>query len=222
MIKRNINNIGQPLVTAAGVLLSGINITFTLAKGSTPASTFDAITKEKIVSIPNVVTTNEHGEFSIDLWCTSRGVDVLEYVCAVDIMGVQPFRAPLSEGLIPLKWADFKASGAVLLPTELDAFTLHLQDNARHLSPELAAGVGSILSTFINNGAGNKYLANDGTYKLIPDLISNHAQLTNLDYASSGHTGFAKSNIITEAASPAEEAAAFAAGAMIVIRTDLL
>lgn len=52
--------------------------------------------------------------------------------------------------------------------------------------------------------------------------VTSHSQLNGLDYATSGHTGFAKDNIVSYATNSTEEASAFANGAKIVIRTDLL
>lgn len=65
----------------------------------------------------------------------------------------------------------------------------------------------ALLDNLISNGGGNAYLADDGTYKAPSELIPGnilHSSLQNLDYASSGHTGFepariADQNYVTDA-----------------------
>ena len=54
------------------------------------------------------------------------------------------------------------------------------------------------LNKIISTGDGTLFLSNDGTYKSIASLFPStfdHNELSNLDYASSGHTGFEPSRV---------------------------
>lgn len=108
--RRTISNIGQPLVAPDSTVLAGVKITFRLSDGIAPADTFDAITRERIVSADISVVTDSKGEFTVSLWPTSRGEKPLVYLCSVNWPGVQTFTAPLPEGHEVLSWFDFKAA----------------------------------------------------------------------------------------------------------------
>jgi len=68
--------------------------------------------------------------------------------------------------------------------------------NARHTHSNK-----TVLDNIISTGPGTNFLTDDGTYKTasetIPSLID-HSAINNLDYASSGHTGFAPALLADE------------------------
>jgi hypothetical protein len=106
MITRNINNIGQPFRNCNGELITNCVVSFTLVKGTRnrPTSTFDFITKERVLCIPALTKTNNNGEFSIDLWPTSRGLEQLKYYCVVEHEDINNVTQPLEENLSPIKY----------------------------------------------------------------------------------------------------------------------
>jgi hypothetical protein len=110
MVTRTITNIGQPLVSPQGYLLQNVKLSFTLVQGSKPHQTFDKYSGEMIAPLPVYVYTDNNGEFTVDLWCTTRGIDSLQYVCVVDSDEIDNFKAPLPEGL-PMTWNEFQFSG---------------------------------------------------------------------------------------------------------------
>lgn len=113
MVTRNVNNIGQPLVSPLGHLLQNVKISFTLMSKNKPCQTFDKLTGECIAPIPVVVYTDMHGEFSVNLWCTNRGFDQVEYACVIDVDEIDNFKAPLPEGS-PITFNEFQYSGTKL------------------------------------------------------------------------------------------------------------
>jgi hypothetical protein len=110
MVTRTIDNIGQPLTSPMGIILQNVKVSFTLVKGKIPCQTFDKFSGECIAPLPVDVYTDINGEFRVDLWCTSRGFDSVQYVCVVDCDEIDNFKAPLPEGL-PMTWNEFVISG---------------------------------------------------------------------------------------------------------------
>jgi hypothetical protein len=141
MRTRTINNIGNPLISSSGDILDGVKITFTLVKNNKITSTFDTISKERIVGVPVSVITNINGEFSINLWPPSRGQDASEYICVCDVPNIANFKAPLIDGDIDLKWFDWINSGGIVSPQELSAFAVHVQDYVLHLTADQNAAM---------------------------------------------------------------------------------
>ena len=105
---RTITNIGkeQPFLSEDGSPLVNAMITFTLVDADRClAATFDTATRSLIVPKEVIVLTDENGEFTVDLWPTSRGEDTLFYLCRVQRF--YSFLAALPEGDSPLAWSDF-------------------------------------------------------------------------------------------------------------------
>ncbi len=105
-VRREINNIGQPLIDSEGRPLANVKITFRLVKGGAPADVFDATSKERHSSTPTETVTNANGEFTVRLWPTSRGPAGLKYRCEVYLPRVRPydFTLPAGDGSA-VKWS---------------------------------------------------------------------------------------------------------------------
>lgn len=83
IVRREVNNYGQPLVDSEGTPLVGVRIEFRLMKNNLPMDGEDTTTKERIVSQPIVTTTDVNGEFTVSLWPTDRGATGLQYRCII-------------------------------------------------------------------------------------------------------------------------------------------
>ena len=108
--KRTITNKGfdppQSLFGNDGSPLANAAITFMLVDAErVPAATFDKGTWSLIVAKEVVIRTDANGEFSVDLWPTSRGKDEVFYLCRVQ--RTYSFIGELTEGSEALSWADF-------------------------------------------------------------------------------------------------------------------
>jgi len=143
MLKRELNNIGQPLRGPNGEPQGGIRIEFVLSLlGGIPTDAVDATDHERYIPIPLYVYTATEdteelkvGEYKIDLWPTSRADRQVFYRCTLlNVAGARPFVAPIIESDQPLKWSDFAVSGAQLTPAQTSALALHVQDNSKHLT----------------------------------------------------------------------------------------
>jgi hypothetical protein len=110
-LTRTITNIGQnqPLIGDDGMPLANAAITFLLVDANmAPTATIDTKTGSLVVAKEKVAITDANGEFSVDLWPTSRGKDQTYYLCRV--ARVFRFLAELPEGpdiTMSLSWKDF-------------------------------------------------------------------------------------------------------------------
>lgn len=104
IVRREINNYGQPLVDFEGQPQEGVKIRFRLIKNGIPVDVFDTTTRERIMSAGKHAKTNVNGEFSIQLWPTDRGPTGLKYLCHV--AGGSSFEFSLPSGLMTaVKWS---------------------------------------------------------------------------------------------------------------------
>ena len=136
MIRRELNNFLQPIVDGDGDPVPNLQIIFRLVdSGYSPAGTFDSITSERIMPLKTTVITNAQGEFSVNLWPTSRGQEGRLWHCEIRWPGSNPelFTAPLVEGVEPLKWADWARSGWTAPLPMIAPFAAHMQDSSKHL-----------------------------------------------------------------------------------------
>lgn len=129
----------QQLVDESGAVMAGVTICFAIctARGKV-VDGWDVAAKQRIVPRYKEVVTDDNGEFEIDLWPTSRGINVY-YRCSVPLSNVSNIIAPLDESTTPVTWFDFMAAGQTLTPTGLSVFSNHINDNTRHLSSAMLA-----------------------------------------------------------------------------------
>lgn len=152
LLKRTLNNVGEPLVDANGVLATNTTITFQLIDELwQPKDAFDATTKERVVPTPISVVTDEDGEFTVDLWPCGRATETRYYLCRVEFEEVSFFRAVLAEDGGTLKWSAFKSSGGDVPADELSAFQLHAQDSSIHLVEVIENSSGMVEEPIISD-----------------------------------------------------------------------
>jgi hypothetical protein len=134
LVVRTLSNTGQPLVDASGAPAANINITFQLVdKYRRPVDTLDSVTAETVLSTPVIATTDAQGEFTVNLWPTSRASGDRAYIVSVGDGSPESFIAQLDEGdLSELSWHALKSSAGALENNELSAFELHVQDATSH------------------------------------------------------------------------------------------
>ena len=132
---RTLTNAGDPLCTPDGQVLSGVHVSFQLVdRYGVETDVWDALTHERVGGEPIVATTNEDGEFSIDLWPNSRGNRPTRYRCTVDHPAFKAFSGTVDDlSLGPLQWVEFMAASATIAPQDLGEMSLYRQ--------ELAAGL---------------------------------------------------------------------------------
>lgn len=132
---RTLTNAGDPLCTPDGQVLSGVHVSFQLVdRYGVETDVWDALTHERVGGEPIVATTNEDGEFSIDLWPNSRGNLPTRYRCTVDHPAFKAFSGTVDHlSLDPLQWVEFMAASATIAPQDLGEMSLYRQ--------ELAAGL---------------------------------------------------------------------------------
>lgn len=132
---RTLTNAGDPLCTPDGQVLSGVRVSFQLVdRYGVETDVWDALTHERVGGEPIVATTNEDGEFSIDLWPNSRGNRPTHYRCTVDHPAFKAFSGTVDDlSLDPLQWVEFMAASATIAPQDLGEMSLYRQ--------ELAAGL---------------------------------------------------------------------------------
>lgn len=132
---RTLTNAGDPLCTPDGQVLSGVRVSFQLVdRYGVETDVWDALTHERVGGEPIVATTNEDGEFSIDLWPNSRGNRPTHYRCTVDHPAFKAFSGTVDHlSLDPLQWVEFMAASATIAPQDLGEMSLYRQ--------ELAAGL---------------------------------------------------------------------------------
>ena len=132
---RTLTNAGDPLCTPDGQVLSGVHVSFQLVdRYGVETDVWDALTHERVGGEPIVATTNEDGEFSIDLWPNSRGNRPTRYRCTVDHPAFKAFSGTVDHlSLDPLQWVEFMAASATIAPQDLGEMSLYRQ--------ELAAGL---------------------------------------------------------------------------------
>lgn len=132
---RTLTNAGDPLCTADGQVLSGVRVSFQLVDSYGVATTsWDALTHEAVVGQPIVATTDEDGEFSVDLWPNSRGNPPTRYRCTVDHPAFKTFSGTVDDlSLGPLQWVEFMAASATLEPQDLGEMSLYRQEFAAGL-----------------------------------------------------------------------------------------
>lgn len=126
MILKTVTNAGDPIVDGLGRPIAGLPIKFILvdAKGHA-ADGWDLTSQERIAPGPITVLTDEAGEFSADLWPTTRGDRVLYWKCSVPIEGVQDFKNALDVGAdaeAPVSWFEFRFGSAVPTPQQYAAW----------------------------------------------------------------------------------------------------
>ena len=132
---RTLTNAGDPLCTPDGQVLSGVHVSFQLVdRYGVETDVWDALTHERVGGEPIVATTNEDGEFSVDLWPNSRGNRPTRYRCTVDHSAFKAFIGTVDDlSLDPLQWVEFMAASATIAPQDLGEMSLYRQ--------ELAAGL---------------------------------------------------------------------------------
>lgn len=157
---RTITNAGAPLCMPSGQVVVGATITFSLVDSiGMPASAFDAISQEDVGSQSVTATTDAGGEFSVQIWPTSRADRPVRYRCTVTTPDSPPYTAPpfapftaqLADGVGALSWALFAASGTALTPQELSALSLIMnavdEDRAAAQAAREAAESASSIAT---------------------------------------------------------------------------
>jgi hypothetical protein len=108
--KREINNYGAGMIDSEGKPMAGAKIMFQLVRNSIPHDAIDAIGKQTIVSSVITTTTNDNGEFAVQLWPTSRALASVKYRCWSKAPGISPIEGILPAGdYTPVKFADFAA-----------------------------------------------------------------------------------------------------------------
>ena len=152
---RTLTNAGDPLCTPDGQVLSGVHVSFQLVdRYGVETDVWDALTHERVGGEPIVATTNEDGEFSIDLWPNSRGNRPTRYRCTVDHPAFKAFSGTVDHlSLDPLQWVEFMAASATIAPQDLGEMSLYRQ--------ELAAGL-QTLGTAVG-AAGASATASQGS-----------------------------------------------------------
>lgn len=116
MITRTITNAGDPIVDGLGRPAKMVKISFLLVDElGAPADGWDVLTGERITPGPIKVITNAIGEFTVNLWPTSRGDRVLFWKCTVGIDSVTDFQNGLAEGST-LQWISFRFGGVTPTP----------------------------------------------------------------------------------------------------------
>lgn len=118
MVIREINNTGGPLLNAAGLPLSAVDIIFTIvdAQGK-PSDAYDIHTGERITGVTRVRTDTE-GLFTVNLWPTTRADKPVYYQTHVNYTGYRDFIAGLQEGPIAISFMEFKSFGRAAKPLE--------------------------------------------------------------------------------------------------------
>lgn len=144
---REINNTGDPLYTPDGTLLAAAKIIFALVGSDDRAAAgWDVAAGERIAPEPVSITTDESGEFSVDLWPNDRGNTTTFYLCQVTGFPSMTFRAALASGATAIKWIDFMAQGVALTPVELSALQAHISDAGIH-NPATLEQIGSLVNS---------------------------------------------------------------------------
>lgn len=130
---RQIDNIGDPLVTPDGALLPGVLISFILVGWPKEQPIVSFIVDDKSMVAGTVsVRTDAQGEFTVDLIPNDLISPSTEYLCK--IQGVGHFLGVLESGVDPKKFADFFISGNPLTIPEFSVLQSHLADTQSHLS----------------------------------------------------------------------------------------
>lgn len=136
LVTRELNNSGAPLYAPDGTVLSGATITFTLvgANGAV-TDTWDANTNERISGAEST-TTDESGEFSVDLWPNDRGATETYYSCTVSHSNAtfSTLKKQIPSGAGAYTWVEFYAAGETLSPSDLSILQQHISDAAGHSS----------------------------------------------------------------------------------------
>lgn len=124
LVTRQINNVGDPLVDSSGTILAGVAVSFTLVDvDNSPCDAWDAISSERVAPIRETVTTDEFGEFSINLWPNDRGSTQTSYRCSVRRQNVRSILAALPEDdLSPIKWINFVAGSEYISAYPLEFY----------------------------------------------------------------------------------------------------
>lgn len=100
--------------------LAGVRIQFLLVNERGKASDgWDPI-GERIGAGPWETTTDDEGEFSIDLWPTTRSMTLCYWKCTTVGIDTIPIVAPLYEGEAPLNWYEWKGGAIGELPEPLE------------------------------------------------------------------------------------------------------
>lgn len=139
---RAITNAGAPLCAPDGTLLPNTSILFELVNTTgARADAWDAVTSERVGGDPITVTTDEAGEFSVDLWPNSRGDRITRYRCTVQHTGFRPFSGVVEDAGMALPWVNFMTGGIDLAPQEISQLSQYLADiEAAKVAAEAAAG----------------------------------------------------------------------------------
>ena len=191
---RTVNNAGAPLVDSSGAILTGVAISFILTnKWGVATDTWDALTGERVLSVVKTVTTSfgptdldptalPAGEFTIDLWPTSRSVagDESYYTVEVDSPAVANFTAALLDDVNPIAWIALKNSKYVLSSAELSAFAAHIQDISLH-NPALESANATLQAGIATEKAAAAALDSEQTAAAVvlthADVVLTHADV---------------------------------------------
>lgn len=129
LVTRTLSNEGAPLCAPDGTVLANVRVTFTLVDSvGEPTDAWDSETEERVVG-SRTTTTDNAGEFSVDLWPNSRGTSPTYYRCAIAHRDAQDISAAVAAGESTLTWLEFMAEGRPMSGQELTALQLHLNDD---------------------------------------------------------------------------------------------
>jgi hypothetical protein len=130
---RVVTNVGlsQPLLNDDGTPAVNALLSFQLVdQCRAPVATFD-VSGALILSKEIHAKTDEHGEFTVSLWPTSRAKGVAPfYLCRVQ--GAYSFLGRVPEGDAPYAWLDFVAPGTA---TSFENYSAIAFDNGSSVDP---------------------------------------------------------------------------------------
>jgi len=105
--RREVNNIGEPIISPEGQPQEDVKIKFLLTKDGLSMNGKDAETGETIASQEITTKTNKNGEFSVWLWPTDRASTTMQYRCTAP--GIKPFFFSLESGDTAVKFSTLQA-----------------------------------------------------------------------------------------------------------------
>lgn len=140
MITRIITNEGDPIVDGTGRPAKMVKILFLLVdETGQPADGWDILSGERIAPGPVRAVTDAAGEFSVELWPTSRGEKPLFWNCSVGIDGVADFQNSLVEGGV-LQWISFRFGAVTPTPEQYALWSIVTNGVATKAILDAAAG----------------------------------------------------------------------------------
>jgi hypothetical protein len=118
MVTREVSTLGEPLLTSNGRPMKNIRITFMLVDTTNKRTdVFDRFTGERVTGITEV-KTDSTGNFSVDLFPTTRANKPVAYLVHVHNTAIVDFYSELQEGNNTISWLDFMAYGRPPNPQE--------------------------------------------------------------------------------------------------------